>query len=126
MKTILILTATLLSAGLFFGCATVPVDSDATDTAQYRFGNYDVQVYSGMDRLIAAADHAMSEMNYVQTDKKRTGHETSLRYRGPGDNLVLVKLKHLGNDRYNIRIRYGMAGHLEKSERVYEIMRPDI
>ncbi len=124
MKTSLILVAAVLSAAFAAGCTTVPVESGATDTAQYRFGNYDVQVYSEMDRLIGAADRAMNEMDHTQTDKKRTGHEASLRYRGPGDNLVLIKLKNLGNDRHNIRIRYGVAGNLGMSEQVYEKMRP--
>ncbi len=123
MKTSLILFAAVLSVAFAAGCSTVPVESDATDAAQYRFGNYDVQVYSEMDRLIAAADRAMNEMDHARTDEKRSGHETSLRYRGPGDNLVLIKLKNLGNDRYNIRIRYGLVGNLAMSEQVYEKMR---
>ena len=107
----------VLGAGVT-GCTQVQVAPNTL--GEYRLGELQVVVDRGFATTYEAAKKGLKESNIFQTGDERKVTEGELKGRDAADAQVVIKVKEIGPNRSDLRIRYGIPGNLALAQKVYQ------
>lgn len=116
LARLLFLPALLFAAALS-GCTTVAINND---TGTFRFGELQVYTDTNFDRAYRAAKASIDSFGLFLVEDRAKTTEAVLRARDAADTSVTVKIKEVSRNRTSVKIRYGLAGDLAQSQRLFQ------
>lgn len=106
------------------GCTQVQVAPNTL--GEYRMGELQVVVDRGFAATYEAAKKGMKESNIFQTGDEQKVTEGELKGRDSADAQVTIKVKEIGPNRSDVRIRYGIPGNLALAQKVYQSLQKQL
>lgn len=129
MKTISLLTVSLLGAGLLFsGCVALGLTSEKIPkgTVSFEAGEMIILDPLPLVRVWRATESALGSLNDLQLiplKKEQDGLGALVEALGAGGKRVRIKLRKADAKTTEIRIRIGLAGDEAYSQQLYESIR---
>ncbi len=117
LRSISLLGLLILVGGLS-GCTQVQVAPNTL--GEYRMGELQVVADRGFAATYEAAKKGMKDSNIFQTGDEQKVTEGELKGRDSADAQVTIKVKEIGPNRSDVRIRYGIPGNLALAQKVYQ------
>ena len=129
MKTISLLTVTLLGTGLLFsGCSTLGLTSEKIPKGAVSFEAGEMIILDPLPlaRVWRATESALGSLNDLQLiplKKEQDGLGALVEALGAGGKQVRIKLRKADAKTTEIRIRIGLGGDEAYSQQLYESIR---
>lgn len=99
------------------GCSSVMVTKNTQ--GEFRFGELQIFVEHDFDHAYAAAKAGLKDYGLFQTGDEKEVLTAVLKARDGADTAVTIKLKQVATNRTSIKIRYGVAGDLVQSQKLF-------
>lgn len=122
--TLLSLLGCLPLLGLLGGCTQVQVAPNTL--GEYKMGELQVVTETGFAATYDAVKQGMKDASLFQTGDDRQPTQAEFKGRDSADTQVIIKLKELGANRTDVRIRYGIPGNLALAQQLYQSIQKNL
>jgi len=116
----------LAVAALLGGCTSVAYDTTGETVAVYQFGEFKMLLNTTASRTVKAAERALQQLDLYQTASEVKRFEARLTARARNDQRVLVIIQEVNSAQTLVRIRWGEAGQLTASRRLFDTIEANL
>lgn len=112
---LLVAALALAALPLLSGCVVVAAGAVGAGAVAYVRGELESSLEAGLDDAYAAAQRALTKLEFAKIDESKSGLDARLVHRTALDKKVEIKLKKVTERLTKIEIRVGVVGDQELS-----------